>query len=364
MAKKAFHGSDLELIEQEYGIPKEQIVSFSSNVNPIGISYKLKQSIHDHVDEITKYPDRECVELRQALSEYCGADMEQILVGSGVTELISMCIETVKPKKALLIEPTYSEYERVIKISGGKVSSFPVEEKDEFRLNVDKLCAVLEDAYDLLVICNPNNPTGTAVKQDELKKIFAHCKKHGIYVMVDETYVEFAEELEQITAIPLVNEFDNVFVLRGISKFFAAPGLRLGYMINSNKEVREYMNSVKNPWTINTLAAVCGAEMFRDSAFIEETRRFMAEEKTRLLAILKGIPGLKVYEPTANFVLMKILNPDVTSDMIFEHCIKDGLMIRDCSSFTGFGSEYIRFCICKPEENTRLMKKLGEILGA
>ena len=89
----------------------------------------------------------------------------------------------------------------------------------------------------------------------------------------------------------------------------------------------------------------------------------MREEKTRLLEILKGISGLKVYEPTANFVLMKILKPEVTSEMIFEHCIKEGLMIRDCSSFPGFGSEYIRFCICKPEDNTRLMNKLREILG-
>lgn len=364
MAKKAFHGSDLELIEQEYGIPKEQIVSFSSNVNPLGISYKLRQSIIENVDKVTTYPDRDCVELRQALGEYCGAPMEQIQVGSGVTELISMCIETVKPKKALLIEPTYSEYERVIKNNGGEVVSFPVKEEDEFQLDVDKLCDTLEDAYELLIICNPNNPTGKAVKQEELRKIFQHCKSHNIYVMVDETYVEFAEELEQITAIPLVNEFDNVFVLRGISKFFAAPGLRLGYMINSNKEVKEYIDKVKNPWTINTLAAVCGAEMFRDMEFIEKTRSFMAEEKKRLLEILGGITGLKVYEPTANFVLMKILNPKVTSEMIFEHCIKEGLMIRDCSSFAGFGSEYIRFCICMPEENTKLMEKLREVLEA
>ncbi len=363
MAKKEFHGSDLELIEQEYGIPKHQIVSFSSNVNPIGISYKLKQSIHDNVDVLTTYPDRECVELRRAISEYCMAPLEQIMVGSGVTELISMCIETIKPKKALLINPTYSEYERVIKINGGEVISFPVEEKDEFRLNVEKLCDTLEDAYDLLVICNPNNPTGTSVKHEELRKIFTYCKQHKIYVMVDETYVEFAEEIAQITSIPLAQEFDNVFVMRGISKFFAAPGLRLGYMINSNDEIRDYMNRAKNPWTINTLAAVCGAEMFRDIEFIMETQRVMREEKNRLLEILKGISGLKVYEPTANFILMKILKPKVTSEMIFEHCIKDGLMIRDCSSFPGFGKEYIRFCICKPEDNTRLMNKLKEILG-
>lgn len=364
MAKNAFHGSDLELIEQEYGIPKEQIVSFSSNVNPLGISRKLRQSIIENVDKITTYPDRDCTELRQTLSEYSGAKIEQIQVGSGVTELISMCIETVKPKKALLIEPTYSEYERVIKIGGGEVISFPVKEEEDFQVNVENLCNTLQEEYDLLIICNPNNPTGKAVKQDGLRKIFSHCKERGIYVMVDETYVEFAEELEEITAIPLVNEFDNVFVLRGISKFFAAPGLRFGYLINSNKEVQEYMDRVKNPWTINTLAAVCGAEMFRDTEFVERTRRFMAAEKNRLFEFLKGISGLKVYEPTANFVLMKILNPEVTSEMIFEHCIKEGLMIRDCSSFTGFGSEYIRFCICMPEENTRLMEKLKELLGA
>ena len=361
--KPQFHGSDLEQIEAYYGIPAGKIISFSANVNPLGLSPRFRQSMIDRVDDVISYPDRDYKELRKAVSEYCGAPLDSILAGSGATDLISRFIRTELPHKVMLIDPTYSEYAREISLEGGELISYPLDEKKEFRLDVPELCSSLDDTYDLLVMCNPNNPTGFALDQDGLRKLFGCCANHGINVLVDETYVEFADNMEDITSIPLTEEFQNVIVLRGVSKFFAAPGLRLGYAVTSNDTFRERMNSTKNPWAINSIAAGSGAEMFRDHDYIEKTKTFISKERARLLDILRREPNLHVYEPSANFILMRILKESVTSEDVFEHAVKDGLVLRDCSSFPGLGSSHIRFCLCLPDQNDRLIQKIFEMVS-
>ena len=205
--------------------------------------------------------------------------------------------------------------------------------------------------------------SGSAVHQQALRQILAHCRARDIYVMVDETYAEFAPDLEAITAIPLIGEFDNLLVLRGVSKFFAAPGLRLGYGMTSNSGVLSYINSTKNPWTLNSLAAAAGCQMFADEAYIQKTRQFTLQELDRLCTLLRREEHLHVYEPSANFVLLRLCKPGLTSEMAFEHCIRQGLMIRDCSSFPGLGDNHIRFCLHLPEQNDRLMAALHQLLA-
>jgi len=361
--KPQFHGSDLEQIEAYYGIPADQIISFSANVNPLGLSPKFRQSMLDHVDAVISYPDREYKDLRAAISAYCGAPFDDILAGCGATDLISRFIRTGMPRKVMLIDPTYSEYAREISLEGGELISYPLDEKKEFRLDVPELCSSLDDSYDLLIMCNPNNPTGFALRHEGLRELFRCCDKHNINVLVDETYVEFADDMDEITSVPLTREFQNVIVLRGVSKFFAAPGLRLGYAVTSNKKIRDRMNSTKNPWAINSIAALSGAEMFRDTGYIEKTKTFISKERARLVEILRGEANLHVYDPSANFILMRILKENVTSEEVFEHAVKDGLVLRDCSSFPGLGSSHIRFCFCLPQQNDLLIRKIFEMVS-
>ncbi|MCI8639671.1 MAG: aminotransferase class I/II-fold pyridoxal phosphate-dependent enzyme [Coprococcus sp.] len=360
MEKITFHGSDLELIEKYYHIPKEHIINFGANVNPLGISPKLRKSLEENIDAIQTYPDREYTDLRQSLSEYCGAPVSHILVGSGATDLISRFIKSLAPKKALLIDPTYSEYAREVALEGGSLVSFPLLEEDDFKLDKARLFRTLDPSFDMVILCNPNNPTGTAVYQNDLCEILDFCLKRDIYLLIDETYVEFADDMEEITAIPLTEKYENLFVLRGISKFFAAPGLRLGYGVTGSRKLYGLINDSKNPWSINSLAAACAPEMFRDAEYIAKTKEFIQKERSRLLSKLSKESCLHVYRPSSNFVLLKILNPDVTSQMVFEHTIRDGLMLRDCSSFPGLGDNHIRFCFCMPDENDRLIAKILE----
>ena len=361
--KEHFHGSDLEKIEKIYGIKKEDITSFSANVNPLGISYKLKKELASHIDAITSYPDREYTSLRKCIAKYAGTDYTSVLVGNGSTELISLVIQIKKPSKALIVGPTYSEYEHEVALGGGRSHYFRLREKDDFKLDIEGLENALTSDIDLLVICNPNNPTSSQIDRSSMRRILDACKEKGIFVMVDETYVEFSEDTSKITSIPLTEYYNNIIILRGISKFFAAPGLRLGYAVCGNHELLKEIDSRKNPWTINSLAAIAGEIMFKDTDYINETWNLISSERKRICGILEKCHGLKFYKPHANFILIKILKDGITSEELFDTAIRQGLMIRDCSTFPFLDNKYIRFCFMNPEDNDKLVKILLDKLS-
>ena len=361
--KDHFHGSDLEKIEEIYHIKKEDITSFSANVNPLGISPLLRDTLAKHVDAITSYPDREYTQLRKSICAYTGANFENIIVGNGSTELISLFIQTTHPKKALILGPTYSEYEREISLEGGHTLYYPLKEENNFQMDVEDFCSQLNDSLDLLVLCNPNNPTSTAVARKDMRKILDCALQFGISVMVDETYEEFTPEGSKISSIPLTNNYNNLIVLRGISKFFAAPGLRLGYAVTGNPDLLKYINTKKNPWTINSLAEIAGCIMFSDKDYIDKTKALITGERQRMYETLSSWKTVKVYPSCTNFLLIRILREDVTSDMVFDHCIRKGLMIRDCATFPFLDSSYIRFCVMSPEKNDELLEAFREVLG-
>lgn len=361
--KEHFHGSDLEKIEKHFGIPKEQITGFGANVNPLGISPMLRQGLAQHVDVITTYPDPEYTELRGYIAGYTGCKPEQVLVGNGCTELISLFIQIHHPQKALIVSPTYSEYEREVILAGGSVRHYALKESLDFRMDIEDFCHELKDELDLCIICNPNNPTSTAIEPDDMRRILACCQEHNIFAMIDETYAEFAPDETSISSVGLLKEFQNFAILRGISKFFAAPGLRLGYAMTSNLHLLEEIRERKNPWTLNSLADVAGALMFTDKEYIEKTRNLISSERERIYRELLTWKHVKVYKPYANFILVRILKEGVTAYDVFVHAIKKGLMLRDCSTFPGLEDEtFFRFCFMMPEKNDELLECLREIL--
>ena len=358
-----FHGSDLEKIEQTYGTKKEMITSFSANVNPLGVSFLLKNTLAEKIDAITSYPDREYTALRKAIAGYVHTDFSNIIVGNGSTELISLFIQIQKPKKALMIGPTYSEYEREVSLEGGRSHYLSLHEDKDFALDMDELKEELHSDVDLLIICNPNNPTSSVITRKEMRKILDICKQRDIYVMVDETYVEFATDMDEITSVPLTEYYNNLIILRGTSKFFAAPGLRLGYAVCGNDDLIKEINKRQNPWTINSLAAIAGEIMFTDQDYMEQTKQLINTERERIVKRLNKIKDIKVYEPHANFVLIKLLRDDITSKDLFDKTIRKGLMIRDCSTFPFLDNHYIRFCFMSPEKNDELLDVIEEALA-
>ncbi len=361
--KEHFHGSDLEKIEKYFGIPKESITGFGANVNPLGISPKMRKKLAENMDVITSYPDPDYTELRKHIADYTGCLPEQILVGNGCTELISLFIQVLKPEHTLIVSPTYSEYEREIRLSKGEVRYYALQETSGFRLDPDDFCSALAYRPQLCILCNPNNPTSTASSPEEMRRILACCKKQGTFVMIDETYAEFAPEELSVSSVKLLKEYDNFVILRGISKFFAAPGLRLGYAMTGGLQLLACVKERQNPWALNSLADAAGSLMFTDTDYIEKTRKLISSERKRIYEELRTWKQIKVYPPYANFILVRILKKGVTSCDVFVHAIRKGLMLRDCSTFPGLEDEtFFRFCFMMPDQNTELLNCLKEIL--
>lgn len=357
--KPVFHGSDIEKICEYYHLKKEDITNFGANVNPLGLSEKVKSAIAGHLDLLSSYPDREYTSLRRTISGYCHIPAEYLLPGNGSSELISLLIETLAPRRTLILGPTYSEYSRELSFSGSTQEYYHLQEERDFNLDVDDLCRVLKGGYDLLILCNPNNPTSSAILREDMERLLTFCSENNIFVMIDETYVEFAPDIGAVTAVPLTQKYTNLMVLRGVSKFFAAPGMRFGYGVTGNDMFLKKMREKQIPWSLNSIGAFAGEEMFKDKEYISRTRELILSERERMYQAVSQMPAYKTYKPYANFLLVKIVKDGITSYDVFEKCIKAGLMIRDCSSFQCLEGEFIRFCMMTPEANTRLLQKLN-----
>lgn len=360
--KPVFHGSDIEKICEYYHLKKEDIINFGANVNPLGLSASVKAALASHLDILSSYPDREYTSLREVLSAYCRIPSDYILPGNGSSELISLLIDALSPKHTLILGPTYSEYSRELSFSGSTQEYYHLKEEQDFRLDADDLCTVLAKGnYDLLIICNPNNPTSSAILHDDMEKLLCFCADHGVFVMIDETYVEFAPDIEDVTAVPFTQRFTNLCVLRGVSKFFAAPGMRLGYAVTGNPDFLRKTKEKQIPWSLNSAGAYAGELLFQDQDYIDRTRQLILTERGRMYDALSQLASFKVFQPYANFLLLKILKEEKTAFDVFETCIKNGLMIRDCSSFQCLDGEFVRFCIMMPEDNSRLLKVLEKV---
>lgn len=356
------HGGDLDAIERKYKIPKSQIIDFSGNINPLGFPRSVKNILAHNLDIISTYPDKNYTALRESIAGYTGAMAEHITVGNGSTELISAFIKSVNAKKSIILGPAYSEYEHELSVTGSDFKYFPLEEENNFIADVDKLLDALTEDIDLFVVCNPNNPTGTAITTEQMEVILHHCKKNNTSVMVDETYIEFSDNLDEICSIPLTNKFDNIFVIRGVSKFFAAPGIRLGYGITSSDAFHALLKKYQDPWSVNILASFAGEHLFTDKQFMLTTQKLISCERKKALAEFKTWKNIKAYDSSANFILLKLLTNKITSAEIFEKLIVKKVLIRDASSFAFLDNTYLRFCILAPEQNAFLIQQLKKLV--
>ena len=356
---KIKHGADLLEISQKYNFKPEDIMDFSSNINPFGASPKALSYIKTHPGIISVYPDPLHRLLLKAIGKYIDLSFENILAGDGATEFISAFISFAAPKRPMIIFPCYSEYLREVnKNNPDKIFKTFLNETDDFKFDVEKLISECNsNSIDLLILCNPNNPTGSILSRDEIEKIL---KNTDTYVMIDETYMEFSDT-EKFSAFSLVEKYDKLFVLRGTSKFFASPGLRLGYAATSDKTVRNSILSHSNLWNLNIFAENAGKIMFEDTDYIQKTKLQIQKERKYLLSELSKISALKVYPTFSNFILVKIKEKNLTAGELYDRLIIHKMAIRDCSSFEGLDPYFFRVCVLDEKADKLLISKLNEI---
>ena len=289
------HGANIFELSERLGVSQERLIDFSSNINPFGASEKAKKEVIKNIDMVSIYPDPNYKKLKKAIAGYVQVKEENIILGSGATELISSYIKILNPKKALLLSPAYSEYEKELTKIGCEIEKLYYSKEKNFKIEVEE---IVEKPFDLIVICNPNNPTGTAFTKIEIEDIL---KKISGNLMIDETYIEFTEE-KKYSSVSLTESYNNIFVIRGTSKFFSTPGIRLGYGILGESKLKEDLSNLSNLWNINIFATFMGEVMFEDKEYIDFVKKNMKKNILELYNSLKKIKEIKVYETSSNFI--------------------------------------------------------------
>ena len=358
--KKDKHGVNLFELQRKYNFDVDEVMDFSSNVNPIGPSKKALNYVKENIEQASVYPDPEYVDLLKEIAKYSHADPEHILLGSGTTNLIKDYIHYIHPQRALLNSPCYSEYENELNLIDAEILHYNLDYKRHFTIDVTEIIDLIkENDIQLYVLTNPNNPTGTILNRVAVEKI---VEATGVNILVDETYIEFTDKSVYSSA-PLAATNDKIFVVRSTSKFFACPGIRLGYGITSNQEVYQAMGKNFSLWGINIFAEMMGKIMFSDETYKAVTYNHIQREKEKMISALESIDQLKVFPSYGNFVLVKIKDQNVTAADLREFLLPKKIVIRDCSSFKNLDERFFRFCILSTEANDLLIKGISEFFN-
>ena len=365
-----FHGGNIYKIFREKNI--KEILDYSSNINPYGVPESLKQKIIENIGILEKYPDPDYVELREKLAELNKVDISNITVGNGATESIFLFMKVLKPENVLIVSPTFGEYERAVRAWDSsenreiEIEYFELEEKDEFRLNIGKLKKELEKKYDLAIICNPNNPTGKFLKMAETEEILKECNKYDTKLFIDEAFIEFLEDGLKESIVNSMKNKKNLFVTRAFTKFFAIPGLRLGYGIYFDKNLEKKIAEKKEPWSVNNIAEIAGITVLDDTEYIEKTLNWITEEKKYMYEKLDEISGIKSYKTEVNFICVKIKDELISKGLnvkkLREKMMEEGILIRDASNFKFLDERFFRLAIKDRRSNDRVIEALKKNL--
>lgn len=348
------HGSNPQYVYQEMGIEKpDQIMDLSANINPLGPPKHLEQNWMSFFQKINDYPDPYSLSLKTMISEKNEINMDSVLIGNGGAELISLVGRLLLEKNVLITEPGFSEYEKACQANDCRIYYHYLKEP-HWELHIHEIKEKLE-AIDAVFLCNPTNPTGVFYSYDTIVQLLEECKKANALLIVDEAFYDFVEEYTPIAA--LINDYKNLVILRSMTKMFAIPGLRLGYMM-AHPSVVEEISVYQSHWNVNALAMTAGELCLQDESFVHRTVQYIKKERTRLFAFFEK-EGF-VYSPSeVNFYLLKEPKKDHMGEL-FAYLLKKGIVPRHTCNFPGIEGKWLRFAIKSIEENNQLMEALKE----
>ena len=350
------HGADINSAAELYGLEADKIIDFSSNINPFIVD-SMDKIVAAGVGSLQKYPDIKYRRLRKNIADYLGVGDSQVIPGNGATEIIYLLMRNLSGRLAI-INPTFSEYRKGAEIAGLSVVDFVMDWKKDFKLDLDEIYR-RKDEFDSIFICNPNNPDGSV---REIKKLLEFAEKEGKLLIVDETFIEFADSEKERSLVNMVEKSKNLFIIRAVTKFFGIPGIRLGYGISSNRELLQKMYDEKEPWTINSFADSASDFIFKEEEYIRKSKEYFSKERICMINEINKIDGIKAFNSDANFILVRFENKNVLD--VKENLLKRaGLLIRDASNFIGLDSSFARVAIKNHEQNTVFVDAIRSVLG-
>ncbi len=365
------HGGNLTHICSTYGLNPNDVIDFSANINPLGYPAGLDEAVLSNLNTILHYPDPDSSGLRKLLAADCAVNENNIVIGNGSTELFYLIPRVIKAANGYVFQPTFTEFPRALACSGTNVVNVICDQSDKFRINPAR---ALEYGLDkehsfsgngrmfsnIVFLCNPNNPTGRLVEKDEILSLAE--KLPGTLVVVDEAFMDFVPDSERYSVMAAASKMKNLIVVQSLTKFYGIPGIRLGYLV-AHEDTTKALNKNKEPWSVNTLAQFAGTVLTKDKEFAAESRKFTNSEKDFLFKEMSEINDIEVFEPSVNFILARIKDGDLTASTLYDRLLKHGIVIRNCSNFTGLSEQYFRVAVRTRKENVKLIEALRKELN-
>ena len=352
------HGGNIKQICDKNGLNPDEIIDFSASINPLGCPEVVRKAVSEQFNDIQHYPDSQCTDLRKTIAEKVPCNESNVIIGNGSNELFYLIPRALKPEKGVLLQPTFGEFKDAFCNSNIDVVEIINDDKDfpVINSNISRLKSV-EDC--MVFLCNPNNPTGQLTRKEDIIELVNDNPKR--LIVIDEAFMDFVEDDEKYSVIKDAPLMDNLIVVRSLTKFYGFPGLRLGYLVANETIVNKLMR-YKEPWTVNTIAQVAGMAAINDEAFATNTRQYVSGEKTFLYDGLKMIKDIHPFQPTVNFILVRIGDSGITSSEIQNLLLKNNILIRNCSNFVGLDETFFRVAVKTREENRKLLSALKLIM--
>ena len=327
------------------------VTDFSVNSNPLGMPQAVTDCLISHIKEMEHYPDIRCDKLRKAIAEFERCEPEEIQCGNGAAELFFAASLAIRPSEVLLPVPSFAEYERALSVTGARVRYYPLQERQEFQITEAFLDALTDD-MDLVILCNPNNPTGQPVPRELLEQILEKCKSLDIRLLLDECFVDFLEDSAAYRMTDHLAKYPNLLVVKAFTKTFCMPGLRLGYALCSERRLLQSMEACLQPWNVSTPAQLAGVAALEEAEkYLEQTRIVIKKERGKLMKALQET-GFQVYGSRANYIFFR------GKKGFYEKALQAGFLIRDCSNYRGLSEGYYRIAVRTEEENGRWIQWL------
>ncbi len=349
------HGGNTRYLAQVSGIPESRVLDFSANINPLGPPSWFRALVSRELERLVHYPDPDCTGLVQAFCRRWGVSPGEIIFGNGSTELLYVIPRAFRSKRAVVTAPAYADYESACRQAGTAVEKFLLKREEGLSLNIASLQKFISDG-DIVFIGQPNNPTGLSSRAEDLR-ILARSRPKSLFV-VDEAFADFVAGIDR-----LVRERPaNIIVLGSMTKFYAIPGLRLGFAAGSPELIAK-MRDFLPPWTVNSLAQAAGGAALMDESYAVETRAYVKTAREALSSGLERVPGLAVYPGEANFLLVRIDKSGIDALELAARLIRKGVAIRVCSNFEGLDSRFFRVAVRTERENEQLCAALASVLG-
>ena len=326
-------------------------IDFSINVNPLGTPECVKEALHRAVEMCGKYPDTEAERLGEAVSTFLGVPKEYLLFGNGASELFMAIIHGIKPKKVVIPVPSFYGYEYAAKSVDSEIIYYEMKQENNFCVKED-MNRILTEEVDILFLANPNNPIGNLLDMEMIKKLLLHCRDKGIYVVVDECFIEFCGK--QSSLLSEIRKSEYLVLVRAFTKIFTIPGVRLGYLICKSKAVHTKIAGQLPEWNLSCFAQEAGCICAKQAEFISETKNYIEKERQFMAKRLMQL-GLKTFPSASNFITLYSEKP------LYEKLLKRGILIRDCSNFRGLGKGFYRIAVKSREENEILFSAIESL---